>query len=96
MSYAFDIGDQPTLVVTFKNVGGTLQSPSSITFTVMDPAGTKITAPIGSATTPSTGVFHWTLPVIDKAGTWRVGARATAGILTAVEETFSVRDSFFD
>ena len=96
MSSTFDIGDQPTVVVTFKDAGGTLADPTAITFSVLAPAGTAVSEDQTNATNPSTGIWHWELPsAIDRAGKWQVRAAATLGLICAVEDSFHVRDSDF-
>lgn len=96
----FDIGDQPTLVVTFKTADGTLADPTGITFEVLHPSDVDgaptTTANETAATNPSTGIWHYTVPLLDEEGWWRVRAKGTAGVVAAVELKFQVRATRFN
>jgi len=95
-STSFDIGDQPTLVFTFTNEAGVLESPTAITFSQIAPDGTQINENQTNATQESTGIWSWTIPApFDAPGTWKYRAAATAGLIVAEELSLKVRKSAF-
>lgn len=95
-SNTFDIGDQPTLVWTFRDEDGVLASPVAIDFSQIAPDGTRTDESIGDATEESTGVFSWTIPApFDAPGTWQFRAAGTSGVIAAEEVTVKVRKSAF-
>lgn len=92
----FDVGDRPTLVATFRNKTGDLNTPSSVMFSLMAPNGDIESRDETFATNPSTGVWEWEIPSpFDVPGTWRFRALATAGLQVAEEIEVVVRKSKF-
>ena len=96
----FDIGDQPTLVVTFKGNDGVLADPTNIDFEVLRPSDAEgtpsVTGTEVNATNPSTGVWQYVLPQLDEEGHWEVRATGTAGVVASVTQRFVVRATRFD
>jgi hypothetical protein len=89
----FDIGDRPTITVTFSNEAGTATSPSTVVFLVRTPAGVESSN--AATSNPSTGVYTYTFPTITESGVWSWRAKGTAGLIAATEGRFNVRTSVF-
>jgi uncharacterized protein YfaS (alpha-2-macroglobulin family) len=96
MATTYDIGDRPTITATFTNLAGNAADPSAITFKTIAPDGTVTTQTQANATNPGVGTWVYQLPAaFSAAGTWAVRVQATAGLETAGEYTFRVRESRF-
>ena len=92
----FDMGDQPTLVATFRDKTGDLDTPTRVTFRLKAPNGDVVSQDETFATNSSTGVWEWQIPdPLDAPGTWRMHALATSGLQVAEEVEFKVRKSKF-
>ena len=93
---AFDMGDRPTLVATFRDKEGQLDTPTGVTFSLQSPSGVIQSQDQTSAINSSTGVWEWQIPApFDAPGTWRMHALATAGLQVAEEIVVKVRKSTF-
>jgi hypothetical protein len=90
---SYDIGDRPTVTVTFTNESGVLTSPSTVVFLTKDPAGTE--ASNAATTNPSTGVYTYTFPTLTQSGVYSWRAKGTAGLIAATEGSFGVRVTAF-
>jgi hypothetical protein len=94
MAETYDIGDRPTITATFTNLAGDLANPSAITFQTKAPDGTVVTDNQADATNTGVGVWTYLLPAaFNAAGTWVTRVQATAGLETAGEYAFKVRES---
>ena len=92
----YDIGDQPTIVARFADVDGVAADPTAITFSLMAPDDTVVTADEGDADNTGVGVWRWPIPApFDQSGVWRFRVEATAGLQTAEETAVRVRPSKF-
>lgn len=91
----YDIGDQPTITATFRQIGtGVLTTPNALTITVREPDGTETDYTQADATNPSVGVWEFAMPaVLDSCGIWTVKFFGTAGVIAAEEVSFKVRCS---
>lgn len=86
----YDIGDQPTVTATIKDVAGTLADPSAVAVKFIDPSGNQTTG--SNATSASTGIWTWTFPAaFDESGVWRVKFFATGAVVAAEEVRLTVR-----
>lgn len=83
----YDIGDRVTLTQRFVNAAGTLTDPTTVVVTV--------TAPSGTATTPSTSSSStgiWTATVDPtESGIWGVRWAGTGALLDGTVGEFTVR-----
>jgi predicted secreted protein len=89
----FDIGDKPTVTVTFTNEAGTPTNPTTVVGLLRLPSGTEST--LAAPTNPSAGVYAWALPELSQQGEHVVRAKATSGLVAAVEISFTVRATAF-
>lgn len=93
----FTIGTRVVITGEFTDVTGAADDPSAITFSLRKPDGTIVTATEAAAVNPAVGEWSWTASVLlDQHGTWVARVAGTAGLETASEVTFRVRDSAFD
>lgn len=96
MSCQYDIGDQVTLIATFRDSNGDLADPSAITFEVREPNSTTTQKSEVDASNPSIGVWHWLIPKpFDASGTWELRAAATAPFASAEVVALGVKKSKF-
>lgn len=95
----FDIGDQPTFQYEFRNISGVLTSPATVKVTTRNPSGTETvyTYPTATITSPSTGVYQFTIPqfTATQVGDWTVRANFTSSNSQSIEDTLTVRPSAF-
>ena len=94
MATVYDIGDQPTVTATIRDIDGDLADPTAVTVDFIDPSGTQTDG--GAATSSSTGIYTWTFPdALDDWGRWRVKFYATGTLVAAEEIIVLVRHSAF-
>jgi hypothetical protein len=92
----YNIGDQPTLIVTFRNELGVLEDPTTIQFDQRAPDGTVTTRTQDNAVNTDVGIWEWMIPEpFDAPGTWHFRAAGTSGIIAVEEVTVKVRKSAF-
>lgn len=92
----YDVGDQPSIISTFKDSAGDLADPSTVIFSVREPDGTITTEALGDATKLSLGVWTWLIPFpFDAEGVWWARANATAPFNSAEEIALGVGKSMF-
>lgn len=89
----FNIGDKRRLTMTFRDVAGDLTDPTTITFLMKEPDGTKTTYISGvnaEMVSVSTGVWRvdW---VIEQEGVHNFEFKGTGTVVTAEEAAFRVR-----
>lgn len=86
----YDIGDLVRMAVTFKNDGGAIADPTTVTLSVMKPGDTVATtvAPVKDGI----GVYHGDI-TIDRAGSWYYRWVGTGAVVAAEETRFYVRAS---
>lgn len=97
MTEPYDIGDQPTVTATFRDIDEVLTDPSAITIKVREPDGTETAYDQTDATNPSVGVWSFLMPApLDSCGIWTVKFFGTAGLIAAQETSFKVRCSRID
>lgn len=90
----YDIGDQPVVTGTFRDVDDALTTPPTITITVREPDGTETDYDQTDATNPSVGVWAFEMPgPLDSCGIWTVKFFGTTGLIAAQEVSFKVRCS---
>jgi len=94
MAIVYDIGDKPTVTVTFRNEAGVATNPGAVTGLIRTPDGVEAT--LSAPTNPGTGIYAWSLPTLTQAGPHVVRAKGTSGLIAAVEVAFTVQRSAFD
>lgn len=82
MAITYDIGDAPTVTATFRDIAGTLTSPTTVTAKLLAPDGVQTNlTPASSAA----GIWSVTVPTFALSGRYRVKFFGT-GAITAAEE----------
>ena len=89
----YNIGDKRRLTATFKNISDVLTDPTTVTFLMLEPDGTKTTLISGAdaeVVALSTGVWYvdWT---ITQACIHNYEFKGTGAVVTAEERSFRVR-----
>lgn len=87
------IGMQRKLRVTFKDSGGTVTDPTTITFTMKDGAGTltsKVHVTDAEVIKESTGIYHLLYTII-VAGRHNWGWKGTGSLIAARQTSFKVQ-----
>ena len=90
MATVYDIGDAPVVTCTFRDLAGTLTSPTTVTAKLVEPDGTQSDL---SPVEESTGVYSATVPTIDQAGTHTVKFFGAGALVAAEELSFRVRST---
>jgi len=87
------VGDQPTIKCTFRDRAEVATDPTTVTFTMKEPDGTKTTYTYGTDTelrNDATGVYQTEWP-ITKEGAHYFEFRGTGTVAAVQDATFAAR-----
>ena len=87
----YDVGDQPRITGTFRDLAAALADPTTVVGKVKDPSG-NITTP--TVTKDSTGIYRMDIP-LDEQGRWYYRMEGIGTLIAASEGSFTARPTQF-